>query len=272
MDPYHFFPDSPRSQKTCRAENYCSSTRILSRPEPHRPGSRWGRSRVPLGAAPRMVGDASSRHFERLRPFANVGVASWSPVSCSRNRSPLRGVTRGGFLVGAAARTLVPLECRPPTVGRSGASPGGFDGTPSIGPQKRGLSRLSADELPSQRASGLQSTSVRSVGSPLPLGSPGPGGASPAHPGHRSGAGSVRLPADSHSASPGGLRSQSQARAQDLLRRGAQSPSEAPPSSCDGGASRGAASTEKRQRELVDGLRLGCALRRSALPGLDVGR
>ncbi len=64
---------------------------------------------------------------------------------------------------------------------------------------------VSGDELPCQRAPGLSRASLSPLGSPLPLGSQGPGGASPAHPGHRSGAGSVRLPADSHSASSGGL-------------------------------------------------------------------
>ena len=53
--------------------------------EPDRAGSRRRCRCVPLPAAPRRAGAVSTRYSLPRRPFANVGVAGSSPVSCSRS-------------------------------------------------------------------------------------------------------------------------------------------------------------------------------------------
>jgi hypothetical protein len=52
--------------------------------EPDRAGSRRRCRCVPLLAAARRAGAVSTRYSLPRRPFANVGVAGSSPVSCSR--------------------------------------------------------------------------------------------------------------------------------------------------------------------------------------------
>ena len=64
------------------AESWDSGPKIL---EPDRAGSRCRCRSVPLPAAACKAGDVSTRYFLPFDPFANVGVAGSSPVSCSRN-------------------------------------------------------------------------------------------------------------------------------------------------------------------------------------------
>ena len=69
--------------------------------EPDRAGSRRRCRCVPLPAAPRRAGAVSRRYSLSRRPFANVGVAGSSPVSCSRKCKRPRLVRSGAFsLVG----------------------------------------------------------------------------------------------------------------------------------------------------------------------------
>jgi hypothetical protein len=87
--------------------------------EPDRAGSRRRCRSVPLPAAACRAGAVSTRYSLPRRPFANVGVAGSSPVSCSNIQQPLRGVTRRGSaflaiaveLQAAGAFSAVCVDC-----------------------------------------------------------------------------------------------------------------------------------------------------------------
>ncbi len=75
----------------------------------------WGRHRCSLlqPIAPACkAGDVSRRYSLPLRPFANVGVAGSSPVSCSRKRKRPRPVGSGAFSVGVNAREVLRRSIR----------------------------------------------------------------------------------------------------------------------------------------------------------------
>jgi hypothetical protein len=102
----------------CRVAAIRSSPRRVSRAT--RIGRLWRGSRiiikrlVPLRSALRIPafpyaakrGERSAAAWLVLWSVANLGFADSSPVSCSTNREPLRGVERRGSLVQAIARRV----------------------------------------------------------------------------------------------------------------------------------------------------------------------
>ncbi len=74
----------------------------------------WGRHRCsllqPIAVSCR-AGDVSRRYSLPRRPFANVGVAGSSPVSCSRKDKRPRLVRSGAFSIGVLAPCYVQPKC-----------------------------------------------------------------------------------------------------------------------------------------------------------------